>query len=92
MSEHTAGEIILHLLRPYASNWSGTLGRGDLVIPQRDIPRVIHAILDAVGESGEQAREVTDAELFQALSEAKRRPSIQDEVSQLRGQFLILKK
>jgi len=25
-------EKILHVLRPYASNWSGTLGRGDLVV------------------------------------------------------------
>ena len=29
-------ERILNVLRPYASNWTGTLGKGDLVIPQRE--------------------------------------------------------
>lgn len=91
-SEHFVTETILHVLRPYASNWSGTLGRGDLVIPQREIPRVIHAILDAVRESGLQRREATETELFQALSEARRRPSIQDEAQQLLQQFVILKR
>ena len=38
-------ERILNVLRPYGSNWSGTLGRGDLVIPQREIPRLIHEIM-----------------------------------------------
>jgi hypothetical protein len=41
-------ERILNVLRPYASNWTGTLGRGDLVNPQREIPRVIHEIRDAL--------------------------------------------
>jgi hypothetical protein len=41
-SDRSLTERILGVLRPYASNWSGTLGRGDLVIPQRDIPRVVH--------------------------------------------------
>ena len=30
-------ERILNVLRPYASNWTGTLGRGDLVIPVCDM-------------------------------------------------------
>ncbi len=49
-SDRSVTERILNVLRPYASNWSGTLGRGDLVIPQREIPRVIHEILDALHE------------------------------------------
>lgn len=88
----TVNEVILDVLRPYASNWSGTLGRGDLVIPQRDIPRVVHAIIAALRDSGLQRREVTEAELFQALTEARRQPSVQDEVSHLLRQFIILRR
>ena len=91
-SERSVTESILHVLRPYASNWTGTLGRGDLVIPQRDIPRLIHEILDAVRESAEQRCEVTESELFQVVNEARRRPSIQDEVAQLLREFTILKR
>jgi hypothetical protein len=92
MVERIEMEKLLDVLRPYASNWSGTLGRGDLVIPQREIPRLIQEILEAVQQLGEQGREVTDAELFRVLSEAARLPSLQDQAARLRGQFRILKK
>ncbi len=91
-SERSISENILQVLRPYASNWSGTLGRGDLVIPQRDIPRLIHEILDAVRAGEEQRSEATEVELFQAVTEARRRPSVQDQVADLRSQFVILKR
>jgi hypothetical protein len=77
-------------LAPYASNWSGTLGRGDLVIPQREIPRVIHEILDAVHELTDVHREAPEGEIFQALMESRRLPSVQDQLSALRKRFLIV--
>jgi hypothetical protein len=88
--EKSVTEKILTVLRPYASNWSGTLGRGDLVIPQREIPRVIHEILDAVHELTDARREATEGEIFQVLMESRRLPSVQDQLSALRKRFLIV--
>ncbi len=90
--DRSATEKILSVLRPYASNWSGTLGRGDLVIPQREIPRLIHEILDALREVGERRGEASEVDLFQILNEARRLPSVQDQVERLRSAFVILKK
>jgi hypothetical protein len=90
--ERGASERVLGVLRPYASNFSGTLGRGDLVIPQREIPRLVHQILEAVSEVEDARGEVSELEVFQALSDAQRLPSIQDQVTRLRQTFLILKK
>jgi hypothetical protein len=89
-AEKSVTEKILHVLRPYASNWSGTLGRGDLVIPQREIPRVVHEILDAVHELTEIRREATEGEIFQVLMESRRLSSVQDQLSVLRKRFLIV--
>jgi hypothetical protein len=83
-------EKILHVLRPYASNWSGTLGRGDLVIPQREIPRVIHEILNAVHEIMDARREAPESEVFQVLMEVRRLPSVQDQLHALQQRFLIV--
>ena len=90
--DRSATEKILNVLRPYASNWSGTLGRGDLVIPQREIPRLIHEILDAVREGGERRGEASELDVFQVLNDARRLPSQQDQVERLRAVFLILKR
>jgi hypothetical protein len=84
-------EKILDVLRPYAANWTGTLGRGDLVVPEREIPRLINDLLEAV-EASQRLTEVSDVELFQALSEAQRCPSRQDQVEKLRRSFRILKR
>ena len=90
-SDRSLTERILGLLRPYASNWSGTLGRGDLVIPQRDIPRVVHEILDAMhDENGYE--EASERELVEALLAIRRSASVQDQVDRLRRQFVILKR
>ena len=83
-------ERILNVLRPYASNWSGTLGRGDLVIPQREIPRVIHEILDALQEEAGAMKEAGDQELFDALMAARRSASVQDQAELPRRHFLVL--
>lgn len=87
-SDRSITERILNVLRPYASNWSGTLGRGDLVIPQREIPRVIHEILDALHE--DTRKEAGDRELFDVLMAARRNASVQDQAELLRRHFLIL--
>ena len=83
-------ERILNVLRPYASNWSGTLGRGDLVIPQREIPRLIHDILDALHDESGAHKEAGDRELFDALMAGRRSASVQDQVEILRRHFLVL--
>lgn len=82
-------ERILNVLRPYASNWTGTLGRGDLVIPQREIPRVIHEILDALKDES-QTREAGDHDLFEVLKAVNRLESLQDRALALRRRFRIL--
>jgi hypothetical protein len=84
-------EKILGVLRPYAANWTGTLGRGDLVVPQREIPRLINDLLEAV-ETSQCQVEASEVELFQTLSEAQRCPSLQDQVEKLRRSFRILKR
>lgn len=92
MVERQATERILSVLRPYAANWSGSLGRGDLVIPQRDIPRLIRDIIEAVHEVLEPQGEASEAEIFHALAEARRSPSLQDQVEKLRSTFRMLKR
>lgn len=89
-ADKSVTERILQVLRPYASNWSGTLGRGDLVIPQRDIPRVIHEILNAVHELTEVHREVPEGEVFEVLMESRRLASVQDQLRALQKRFLIV--
>jgi hypothetical protein len=89
-SDRSMTERILNVLRPYASNWSGTLGRGDLVIPQREIPKVIHEILDALHAEEPAPQEAGDQELFDVLMGARRSASVQDQASLLRRHFLIL--
>jgi hypothetical protein len=87
--DRNATERLLGVLRPYASNWTGTLGRGDLVIPQREIPRLIHEILDAVQDEV-TAKEAGDQELVGVLMAARRSASVQDQAEILRRHFRIL--
>ncbi len=90
-SDRSLTERILGVLRPYASNWSGTLGRGDLVIPQRDIPRVVHEILDAMHDE-DVWEEATERELVEALLGLRRSASVQDQAAGLRRQFVVMKR
>ena len=90
--ERQATEKILAVLRPYAANWSGSLGRGDLVIPQRDIPRLIRDVNDAVHEVLEPQGEASETELFHVLAEIRRLPSLQDQVEKLSSTFRVLKR
>jgi hypothetical protein len=84
-------ERILNVLRPYASNWTGTLGRGDLVIPQREIPRVIHEILDALRDESTET-EASEQDIFEVLMSTRRSQSVQDQVSLLRRRFRIVQR
>jgi hypothetical protein len=90
--ERQATEKILAVLRPYAANWSGSLGRGDLVIPQRDIPRLIRDVIEAVHEVLEPQGEASDTDVFHVLAEIRRLPSLQDQVEKLSSSFRILKR
>jgi len=85
-------EKILELLRPYASNWSGSLRRGDLVIPQVEVSRVIQDITAAVQEALDERSEASDLELFRFLADSRRLSSVQDQAKLLREQFLVLER
>ncbi len=91
MEEETSDKI-LRLLRPYAANWSGSLARGDLVIPQREIAGLVHEICELIHEAASPEPEVSESELFQALNDARRLPSLQDQVARLHTSFRILKR
>ena len=92
MRERPETEKILDVLRPYAANWSGSLGRGDLVIPQREIPRLINDLIDAIAHGSHAEAEASDNELFHALVDAQRTRSVQDQAARLRRSFRILKR
>jgi len=85
-------EKILELLRPYASNWSGSLRRGDLVIPQIEVSRVVEEITTAVQEALDERSEASERSLFEFLAESRRLSSVQDQAKLLRGRFLVLER
>jgi len=83
-------ERILDALRPYASNWSGSLGRGDLVIPQSEVPRLVREILRSVQEVVDRHGEAADLDLFRVLMAARKTISVQDQVAELKKRFRVL--
>lgn len=85
-------EKILELLRPYASNWSGSLRRGDLVIPQVEVSRVVEEITAAVHEVLDTRSEASDRELFLFLADSRRLASVQDQAKLLRERFVVLER
>jgi hypothetical protein len=91
-NDRASEEKIRHVLNPFAANWSGTLGKGDLVIPHRDISRLIEQILSILREAQEQHSEASELEVFEVLREAERLPSVQDRARRLRAAFLIAKR
>jgi hypothetical protein len=86
----TIAEQIRQILRPYSVNWSGLRGRGDLVIPQREIAQVVDEIEDALRDGGDPPREASDPELFDALMETRRSGSVQTQMELLRRRFKIV--
>lgn len=85
-------EKILELLRPYASNWSGSLRRGDLVIPQIEVSRVVEEITTAVQEALDERSEASERSLFQVLADSRRLSSVQDQAKLVRERFLVLER
>lgn len=79
---------VREILRPYGSKFSGTIARGDVVVPQRELPKLLREIAEAAlastgsGEAGDQ-------ELFDALAESRRLGSVQDQMAHLRARFHI---
>ena len=91
-TDRGVSEKIWSVLRPYASNWTGSLGRGDLVVPQREISRLIRDLLDAVQEGAERGGEASEVEVFRLLNDCRHLPSLQEQVQRLRQAFVILKR
>ena len=89
-NEHLIRERILAILQPFASNWSGSLGRGDLVIPHAELSGVVRAIVAALDELAAGDGEVSEAELFQVLAETRRLASVQDQVARVRERFRVV--
>ena len=85
-------ERILELLRPFASNWSGSLRRGDLVIPQIEVTRVVDEITASVQSLLDERSETSDMTLFQFLADSRRLESVQDQAKLLRERFLVLER
>jgi hypothetical protein len=83
-------ERILEVLRPFASTWTGSLRRGDLVIPQTDVARVVNEIVDLVKGVANDSPEAPERVVFDALRTSQRLPSVQDQAKLLRERFLIL--
>lgn len=83
---------VLDVLRPFAASWSGTLGRGDLVIPQRELPALAARIVAAVADIARGQGEVSDPELVNALLAARRLESVQDQADLLRRSFRIYRR
>ena len=90
--DRAATDKILAILRPFGANWSGTLGRGDLVIPERDISRVVGAIVESIDETSKGNAECGDGDVFEVLRETRGLPSVQDQVAALRSRFRIYKR
>ncbi len=90
--EQSLADRILHLLRLYSSNWTGTVGRGDVVIPQREMAHLVRDLLSLFKQAQELPGEASEAEVFQTLMESQRLSSVQDRVSALRKRFLIIER
>ena len=78
--------------RPYAAHLGGPLKRGDLVILQRGITRMIHEIIDITHDTSGGPQEASDLALFPVLGETRRLPSVQDQIDRLGADFRISKK
>ena len=87
---HELKQKILELLSPFSSDWSGTLSKGDLVIPQQQLSTLVSRIAELLQSSG--PGETSEREVFEALRELRDLPSLQDQASQLLSKFLISKR
>jgi len=81
-------EKLLEILRPYGSPWSGAIARGDLVIPQREIPKIVREIIEVM-QSVPGQQEAAERDVFATLMEARRAQSVQKQAALLRKRFRI---
>jgi hypothetical protein len=81
-------EKLLEILRPYGSPWSGAIARGDLVIPQREIPKLVREIVELM-QSAPGQQEADERDVFAALMETRRVQSVQKQAATLRKRFRI---
>jgi hypothetical protein len=89
IDECTLQERILEVLRPFASTWTGSLRRGDLVIPQADVGRVVNEVVDLVKNLAMDSPEAPERVVFETLRMSQRLPSLQDQAKLLRERFVI---
>jgi len=89
MSREAGNEKILALLRPYAANWSGTLKRGDVVIPSEDLTKLVEQLAALVADPATGGAEASEIEVFEVLRAASRSASLQTQAAKLRQAFLI---
>lgn len=66
--------------------------RGDLVIPQIEVSRLVEEITSAVQEGLDSRSEASERELFQLLADSRRMASVQDQARLLRERFVVLER
>ncbi len=88
--EESLADRILHLLKLYSSSWTGTLGRGDLIIPQRELPRFVRDLLNLLERAQGLPTEAAQADVFEVLMETRRLASVQDQLDALLHRFVII--
>jgi hypothetical protein len=86
------GQRLRELLRPFASSFSGSLGRGDLVIPRAEIEKVVRDLLEIARGCSCEKTEASEHDLFQLLSETRRLGSVQEQMARLRERFVVLER
>ncbi len=91
-ADESVAERVLGVLRPFAFRWGGTLSRGNLVIPQWEIPRMIHGIIDITHDTSGGQQGASDLDLFQVFSETRRLAPVQGQIDRLKPDFQISKK
>jgi hypothetical protein len=89
MDEAKLGAELRKVLEPFAASFSGSLARGDLVIPQTEVDRVVGEILRAARSASEERDEVSTHDLFQFLVQIQRLGSVQEQADRLRTRFRI---
>ncbi len=92
MTKDPGSEKILDILQPYAANWSGTLQRGDVVIPRAKLPELVEEIAALLAGPDGGTPEASELEVFRVLQEATRSASLQSQSARLRKAFRILKR
>jgi hypothetical protein len=89
LDEPRFGEKLRKVLEPFAANFSGSLGHGDLVIPEAEVDNLVGEILEAARRASEDEDGVSAHELYAFLAETRRLRSVQEQADRLRSRFRI---